>query len=277
MKRLYRIVICCVILCFPWTHAVQASTTITATIFPLYEIARIIAPGARIHLLIPPGISPHHFEPSFKDFRWLYESDLILGVGTESWLLKNPELAAKSLLLSGGRPVENPHLWLDLDLLSQFAENLARRLAQLEPEKAPLYEQNKSLILRNITSLKRELRTLSECSRKREVIIIGHAALQKFLREAGLREIALAGPHPESEVPPEKLKKILTLVREKHIRVAFLLDPVFRKYALIFKNEADIEILTLNPGLPLFKEDRHLSFFELLHKNIVNLRKGLCR
>jgi len=247
---------------------------ISATIYPLYDLARRIAPEARLHLLLPPGADPHHFEPGYRDFRFLFASDLILAAGTEDWLRKNRSLAKKSLFLLPER-AEDLHPWLNLDRVSRFVEALSQRLEKLWPERAPLFHRRTKQLLAEIEALREELRALSRCPGKK-VVILGHAALGNLLKEAGVREVALAGPHPESEVSPKRLEQLLNLVRRERIPVVFLLDPSFRKYAPLFQKETGAKILKLNPGLPLFEEDRSLSFFELLRKNVENLRQGLC-
>ncbi len=250
--------------------------TITATTFPLYEIAQRIAPEEKVYLLIPAGIDPHHFEPGYRDFQRLFQSDLILAVGPEPWLKKNPPLVQKTLFLSEREVLEDPHLWLDLHKLRLFVERLSRALADLEPFRASSYAQRAATILAEIKTIQEALKGLSNC-RYRKVVILGHAALGAFLKEAGLSQVALAGPHPESEVSPRKLEEVLKLVKTERLPVVFLLDPEFQKYVPLFRQEAGVRVLTLNPGLPLFREDQGLSFFELLQKDIAHLREGLCR
>ncbi len=250
--------------------------TLTATTFPLAEIAKKIAGEKEVHLLIPVGLDPHHFEPGYRDFERLFKSDLILAVGFEPWIRKNPLLARKTLFLSEESQLEDPHLWLDLRKLALFTRKLAETLARLEPSRASLYTRRATAVLAEIESLREDLKELSNC-RYRKVVILGHAALGAFLREADLFQVALAGPHPESEVSPGRLRKILNLIREEKLPAVFLLDPGFQKYVPLFRRETGARVLTLNPGLPLLKEDRGLSFFELLRRNIAHLREGLCR
>ncbi|OAQ20725.1 Zinc ABC transporter, periplasmic-binding protein ZnuA [Thermosulfurimonas dismutans] len=263
------------LICLFLFKAVSAlGITITATNFPLYDLARRLAPEERIHLLIPPGADFHHFEPGFKDFRILYESDLILAVGTEPWL-KRAELRKKTLFLTQDIEVENPHLWLDLEIVETFVQKLSRTLISLKPSEKVAFEKRAQEVLGEIENIRRELKTLATCQTKK-VVILGHAALGYFLREAGLEEVALAGPHPEGEVPPRRLHETLELMKRENISVVFLLDPSFRKYLPLFQKKRRVRVFTLNPGLPLLPEDRNLDFFALLRKNLRNLKIGLC-
>ena len=249
--------------------------TITATNFPLYDLAKRLAPQEKIYLLIPPGVDFHHFEPRFKDFKILYESDLILAVGTEPWL-KQADLRKKALFLTQKAQVKNPHLWLDLERVETLVKKLSESLSELKPSEKKAFAKRTRKVLEELGNIRRELKTLADCSKTKKVVIFGHAALEYFLRGAGLEEIALAGPHPEGEVPPRKLEEILNLIRKENISTVFLLDPPFQKYLSLFQKEAPLRVLTLNPGIPLFPEDRNLDFFALLHKNLKNLKMGLC-
>lgn len=275
-SRFSGILTACFLFLFFWGYIPGVSAlSITATVYPLYDVARYVAPQARIHLLVPPGRDVHHFEPGYRDFLQLFQSDLILAVGFEPWLKKHRLLQKKTLFLTRGQKLEDPHLWLDLPRLEDFIHRMVHKLEVLDPKGAPSYRKRAQNLISLLEEIRRELKGLSRCPRRR-VVILGHAALTYLLREAGLKPISLAGVHPESEVVPGRLRSVLLLVERRRIPVVFLLDPEFRKYALLFQRQAGVRVLTLNPGIPLCPEDRNLSFPELLRKDIKHLREGLC-
>ncbi len=246
---------------------------IVATVFPLYELARELAPEANIHLLIPPGRDIHHFEPRYKDFRTLHSADLILAVGVEPWL--KGKLSSKALVLTQAREIRDPHVWLDLKRLAKYLETLSRKLCERDSSRCSFYRKREKQLKGRLESLRKEFRRLREC-RFQLVVLLGHASLGYLLREAGLQEVALSGPHPEGEVPPQRLARVLKLVKSQNLPVVFVLEPSFEKYARLFQEKTGVKILPLNPGIPLFPEDQGLSFWELLQKDLDNLRAGLC-
>ncbi|QJA05360.1 zinc ABC transporter substrate-binding protein [Thermosulfurimonas marina] len=249
-----------------------AALRLTATIYPLYDLARELAPEEDIRLLLPPGADPHHFEPRWEALRTLRESDLVLAVGYETWLPRSlsPE---KKLLLAEG-PFKNPHLWLDLARLRNFIERLSARLSLLCPARKGEIESRKRKLLARMARLEALKKELSLC-RSRTVLVLGHAALEELLKGTSLKVVSLAGPHPESEVLPGDLSRALTLARRKRLPAVFLLDPAFQRYVPLFRKEG-IRVLKINPGLPVWPEDRGLSFLDLLQKDLLTLKNGLC-
>ena len=246
---------------------------ITATLYPLYDLAQKMAPPeVEIRLLIPPGADPHHFEPRLEALKALRRSDLVLAVGYEPWLPRN--LPRKRLLLLAEGPLKNPHAWLDLERVQSFVERLARRLAVLCPERTAEIEIRKRGLLAQIQRLEGLKRGLSTCH-THTVLVLGHAALGELLKGTSLQVVSLAGPHPESEVLPGKLSQALALVRRQGLSTVFLLDPGFERYAPFFQREG-ARVLRVNPGLPFWPGEKGLSFLDLLRKDLLTLKKGLC-
>jgi len=61
---------------------------VVTTLFPLYDMARAIGgTEAEVSLLLPPGVSPHAFEPTPNDMKAIGESDLFVYTGDflEPW------------------------------------------------------------------------------------------------------------------------------------------------------------------------------------------------
>ncbi|ERP39362.1 metal ABC transporter substrate-binding protein [Chitinivibrio alkaliphilus] len=60
----------------------EAGLTVQTTLFPLYDFARNIG-GERVqvNLLLPPGVSPHSYEPSPRDMVAIDQADLLLYLG----------------------------------------------------------------------------------------------------------------------------------------------------------------------------------------------------
>jgi len=69
----------------------EATPVAVATIAPLGDLARSVAgPGWTVRTVIPPGTSPHVFEPEPSDLRKLVDARLVLvaGAGYDDWMRK---------------------------------------------------------------------------------------------------------------------------------------------------------------------------------------------
>src|SRR5262249_15291237 len=109
----------------------EAALRVVATIYPIADIVQQIGNGAvEVETLLPPGASPHTFEPTPAQMRSVADARLLVrvGAGLDDWTEKllaarNPALAVLTLtegvqLLgltdehAGGRGGD-PHIWLD--------------------------------------------------------------------------------------------------------------------------------------------------------------------
>ena len=72
-------------------EAGDARVKVAATIFPLYDIVRQVAgPVADVVLVLPPGASPHTFEPAPSSVRALdgARALFVIGHGLDDWAVR---------------------------------------------------------------------------------------------------------------------------------------------------------------------------------------------
>lgn len=131
-------------------------------------VHEIVGDGARLEVLMGPGVDPHEFQPSARQVALLRRADLVVanGLGLEAGLLDTlqaagaegaPLLELAPLLdplpfhgreehdasTRGGEPEEggqDPHVWLDPLRMARGVEILGDRLAAM-PRGAPEWRQ----------------------------------------------------------------------------------------------------------------------------------------
>ncbi|MGI8966345.1 MAG: metal ABC transporter substrate-binding protein, partial [Limisphaerales bacterium] len=103
---------------------------IVTSFLPVYCLTANVAGNlATVENLLPPGVGPHDYQFSPRDFRKLNEADLIFlnGFGMEDWLNSALPSGQKTVVkISDGlrdeliytssedsRSIPNPHIWLD--------------------------------------------------------------------------------------------------------------------------------------------------------------------
>jgi len=122
-----------------------------ATIFPIYDIARQVAgPIADVVLILPPGASPHTFEPTPAAVRSLSGARtlFVIGHGLDDWAARLARGAGVPRLVrvdadialrrvaGGQRGSVDPHYWLSIRNGEAIARTVAAELERLAPDRA---------------------------------------------------------------------------------------------------------------------------------------------
>jgi zinc transport system substrate-binding protein len=289
-----------------------ARTRVVATLFPLYDFARIIGHDrVQVSLLLPPGVEPHAFEPKPSDVAKVAQADVFITTGPamEPWAekivkgLRHPKLlvvdASQGIALmkmEGGqdeaghspgresRPGHDhglrdvdPHIWLDLENAAMMVDTLTDALVRARP-------LDEALFRKNAEAYKAELRALddafaaglSKCP-KREFIHAGHYAFGYLARRYHLTYRAAQGFVPDSEPTARQLAILARQVRASGLKVVFFEELVEPRVARTVAREADAELLMLHGAHNLTRQDfdKGANFISIMQGNLVNRKRGL--
>lgn len=269
----------------------QEKVNIMTSIFPLYEFAQAVC-GERgeVDILLPPGAEVHAWKPKPSDIIKMAKVDLFIVVGSvlEPWLkdilksVKNPKLHILETSLGFKWEEEeqmpgDPHIWLDFDYDIQIVEQISSILTQIDPSNAYLYRKNArniNLKLRNLDNLYKE--ELSGCS-LRTFILGGHSAFGYIAQKYNLNQVAVYGLSPNSLPSPRKLVETIRIAKEQGVKAVYFEAMLSDEIARVIADEVGCQTLALNPGANLSRTEFHtgLSFFDIMEKNLENLKIGL--
>lgn len=217
-----------------------APPTVVATIEPIAMIARELA-GERfaVATLVPPGASPHVFEPRPRDVARLADAALVIAVGgdLDAWsarllgaagrpietlvLLDLPDLAP--LPAAPGSPARDPHVWLDpIRVRDAIAPAIAARLAGLDPSGAADTAARLADFQARLTRLDEALRATLAGSQRGYVAF--HAAWRYFGARYGLEEIGVVEEAAGEDPTPRELKRLVAAARAAGVG-AILVEP----------------------------------------------------
>src|SRR3989338_6723335 len=131
--------------------AAPTRTEVAATIFPLCDIAQNIAGSSlAVACIVPPGASPHTFDPASGLLRQLSDAQVIyaVGHGLDDWSVDFSKILGaevvtvdKNIVLrpsieTGG---DDPHYWLDVRNAVIIAKNISADLSVRFPEKKEIF------------------------------------------------------------------------------------------------------------------------------------------
>lgn len=222
---------------------------VVATIEPLAMLVREIG-GDRVEVavLVPPGASPHTFEPQPSDIAALARASLLVevGAGLDTWAralaaaaspapprMTVTQAAGLALLPAGASHAGSdrhgdaerfdPHVWLDpVRVRDAIVPSLVAALTAHDGEGRTLYERNAWEFRAHLDALDAEVRRTLAGHGTRFVAF--HAAWRYFAARYGLEEIGVVEEAPGEEPAPRALAALVTRAREARVP-AILVEP----------------------------------------------------
>ncbi len=205
---------------------------VAATIAPLADIVRQVSGDAiEVLRIVPPGASPHTYEPTPAVVRRLSGARAIFFVGhrLDDWVLPlaraaggAPAVRADSgiLLLRGERGEVDPHYWLSCANARLIASGIERRLEALFPERAAGFRRRLSDFSARLEAADAEIRRTLEGLASRDIATF-HDGFRYFAAAYGLRIVAVFEPSPGREPGPRFVEEFERKIRDARVRVIF--------------------------------------------------------
>ena len=272
---------------------------VMATIFPLYDFARIIG-GDKINvtMLLPPATDAHHYELKPDDIINVCKSDIFLFTNfeMEQWAYKIIQGSVENtrmLVVETGAGVfllplneedrENkdykfdPHIWLDLDNAQKIVDNIAKSFVKKDQRNSDYYLKNAAKYKLKLAALDRRYNSeLTKC-RTKTILHAGHWAFAYLAKKYNLKYIAAYNASAESEPLPQNIFTLIEQIKKQKIRYIYYEDLTAPRMAQTIAKETGAGLLKLSNGHDISKDDikKGGSFLLLMEENLKNLKKGL--
>lgn len=213
--------------------ALAGPPRVVATLTPLGFVARELGVGpAGVHVLVPPGASPHLFQPRPGDVRRLAGAELLLsaGGGIDDWV--DPLLTAAAPAgqwirldaLPGAAADPDPHRWLDpLFVRDVLAPAVSAALIRADPAGRDRYRRALAAFQARLSALDARIRALLAGVPRRRFVAF-HPAWRNFAARYGLEEIAVVQDLAAEEPTPRRIAHLVDAARATGTR-ALLLEP----------------------------------------------------
>ncbi|HUM16304.1 MAG TPA: metal ABC transporter substrate-binding protein [Candidatus Nitrosotalea sp.] len=232
-----------------------------ATIFPLYDIARQVAgPVADVVLILPPGASPHTFEPTPAAVRSLSGARTLfaIGHGLDDWAARLARGAGVPRLVrvdadialrhetEGQRDSVDPHYWLSIRNGEAIARTVAAELERLVPDRAVDIRGALAAYLARLDATDREIRRRLDGLPTRRIATF-HDAFGYFADVYGLEIAAVFEPYPGREPGPKFVVAFQQKVRATGVRVVFSEPQLSVDAIRPIARDLGVAISTLDP------------------------------
>lgn len=220
-----------------------------------YFVDRIGGDRVDVEVLIPPGTSPHTFEPAPRQLMALSRARLYVKVGHPAFPFEKKHLDARLERDAGLEVVDlaagiadhgetDPHVWLSPETAAVTARHIAQALARLDPAHADLFEANLATFLADVEALDQELRTAFAGLAHRS-FVVQHPAWGHFAARYGLEQIAVESDGKEPG--PAALVALIERTRKEGVRVVFVQQGIADRGARTLAREIGAEVVAVDP------------------------------
>jgi len=276
------------------SHALEAKMKVVASISPLADFVRQVG-GAKVDvvLLLPPGASPHTYEPTPKAIHEISQSRIFfkIGSGLEFWADRMIKAAAAKIVIvdssSGVDLIKltyhdhtvshedhtdtDPHIWLDPVICLEIIHKIETALSKADPSNALYYKSNATAYRDKLGKLDREIAGRTRSFRTREYVTF-HPAWNYFSRRYGLKVAAAIEEGPGKEPSPKHVSRIIETLRRLNTRVIFAEPQFSPKIAETIAKDAGARVLFLDP---IGGQQHRETYIEMMKYNLAIMEKAL--
>jgi zinc transport system substrate-binding protein len=244
-----------------------------------YFVQQIGGDRVDVRVMIPPGASPHTYEPRPQQMAALARARLYLAIGVPFeavWLDRlaaaNPNLQvvhidrgipkiamADEVHFDGENQAEqlapqstahgehgglDPHIWLSPPLVRILARSILAALQQADPAGREAYAHNYQKFSATIDGVDAELRR-TFAGRQGQAFMVFHPAWGYLAQAYGLRQVPI---EVEGKAPKAaQLQALITMARQQGIKVVFVQPQVSDRSARLIAREIGGEVVVADP------------------------------
>jgi len=272
---------------------------IAATIFPIYDITREIAgDDFETVLVLPPGATPHSYDPTPGDISKLQGAQVLftIGHGLDNWssilsesggisnqIPVDRNISLREYELFGGHEDEiededhaeheglDPHYWLSVENAILIADQIRDDLSLIYPEYATSFTSHHDEYVRELTQLQKDLLSGLSSAPKKNIATF-HNAWGYFGEAYGITIVTTFEEYVGQEPTPDYLREFTEHIKENGIKVIFS-EPQFSPEKLKpIANDLGVTLSELDPIGGVKGRD---SFIKLMRYNGDTMQEAL--
>lgn len=262
---------------------------VVATIFPLYDWARIVGgPSADVRQLLPAGAEVHGYAPTPADVAAVRAAHVFIYAGPdlEPWadrLDVRPDCAGLRRLAAGQclrpRPTGDPHFWTDPVAAITVVRGIADAMADLDPAGADGYRARANAYAEDLRRLHEDFAAMVATARSRTVMLGGHAAFGALGERYGITFVSpYAGFSPDTPPSPRAMAELIDRMKQTRSTVVFHEELVDPRVARAIARETGAELRLLHGLHNRTPEEvrRGETYLTLQRRNLEEMRRVLC-
>ena len=239
---------------------------VVVTILPQTEfIEKIAGDKVSITTMVPPGASPHTYEPRPSQMKEVTKAEMFAKVGTGLdfelvWMPKIIETNPNILIVNSSEGIhliemgahdneyqlggKDPHVWLSPKKAIIMVENLYEGLVKIDPDNKEYYTKNKDVYINSLKELDSTImQTFSGLKTKK--FMVYHDSWGYLAYDYGLEQIPI---QKEGKEPtPEGIATLIDQARENNITIIFASPEFEIQTAKTISEEIDGTVILISP------------------------------
>ncbi len=284
------------------TDSSSSKLNVVATNSIIADITKNIA-GDKInlHSIVPVGQDPHEYEPLPEDVKKTSKADLIfynginLETGGNAWFTKLVENAQKKenkdyYAVSEGVEViylegqnekgkEDPHAWLNLENGIIYAQNIAKRLIEKDPDNKATYEKNLKAYVEKLTALDKEAKEkFNNIPEEKKMIVTSEGCFKYFSKAYNVPSAYIWEINTEEEGTPDQIKSLVEKLRKTKVPSLFVESSVDDRPMKTVSKDTNIPIYAkiFTDSIAEKGEDGD-SYYSMMKYNLDKISEGLAK
>ena len=248
-------VLLCATLLLAACDKVETRPVVVVSVEPqAFFVERIAGDRVDVQVMIPPGGSPHTFEPSMSQMKeisaaaaWIKigHPDLVFeGDWHDRFVAANPDMEIVTGCDGVAFQHHDPHVWVSPRAAATLARRSGDVLMRALPEHADEFTGNLEALLEEIEQLDRELEARLEPYRGRRFLVF-HPAWGYLAERYGLVQTAIE--EGEKEPSPKQLAELVELARSEHLRTVFVQPQMVEHSAQVVAQDIGGEVVAIDP------------------------------
>jgi zinc transport system substrate-binding protein len=278
MKKILSILAVLLLISCKTNNPETGAGIISVSIAPYkYFIEKIAGNDFTVNIMVPPGASPHIYEPYPEQIDKLRKSIAYISNGflgfEMTWLDRFYEMNQTMKKLSVGDKMDpilsehhhegehaegaDPHFWVSPQCALIIASSVKSLLCELNPAGSKVYTANYDSLTIRINEVGKMADTLFSPYRGK-IFMIYHPNLAYLARDYGLTEIPVE--YEGKEPPPSRFKELIDLARKEKLKTIFVQKEYDSKNANAIAQEIGAKVRVINP----LSEDWYGSTTEII-------------
>lgn len=266
-KVVWFIVLTCVAGCAN-QQPVEEAIPIVVTILPQAEFTeKIGGDKVQVIVMVPPGASPHTYEPTPNQLTQVSNAAIYFQVGSgiefeRAWANKIIDMNKDMTVIDCSEGIEliradeeehdheehhkgnDPHVWLSPKNAVIMVENIYEGLIEIDPENKEYYTKNKDAYIQELNELDEEIvEALSEKENRK--IMVYHPSWAYFCKTYGLEQIPIE--KEGKELTPQGIAAVIQQAEDNHIKVIFASPQFNTESAHVIAQEIGGTVVLIDP------------------------------